>query len=180
MNAWVKMGIMGFLGGTVIAIWRTFKLAAASKATTNAPTPGHIDVTSFAPIQTKQGEVGLAALQAFKDANRLWPNRKKASDGTLPSAEHLKQSPNSDHNTGEAFDITHDPSSGADGEKIAAMALEDPRVKYVIWNKRIFNRVLGDKDWRPYTGSDPHTGHVHVSVIHEARDDARPWWQEAA
>jgi len=38
-----------------------------------------------------------AALAVLRQATALKPKRKKASDGLLPSAAHLKQSPNSDH-----------------------------------------------------------------------------------
>ncbi len=37
-----------------------------------------------------------------------------ASDGLLPSKAHIKASPNSDHNTGHAVDLTHDPHNGID------------------------------------------------------------------
>ena len=131
--------------------------------------------TNFPPVTSAQGTVAPAIQQAFKDLKAKWPNRKTVSDGTLPSPEHMKASPNSDHNTGEAFDITVDPDNGPSREELEAMALADPRTKYVISNRRIFNRQLGDKDWRPYTGSNPHDKHVHISILHEARDDTRPW-----
>lgn len=91
--------------------------------------------------------------------NRDYPGRKKASDGTWGDRAH--QARKSDHNTGDAVDITHDPASGADGDTIAARALKDPNVKYVIWNRRIYNTAR--PGWRKYTGSNPHTQHVHIS-----------------
>ncbi len=114
-----------------------------------------------------------ACLQAIKDANRKWPSRKKASDGIMGDARHQKTK--SDHNLGNAFDLTHDPASGCDGHLIAAAAIVDPRVKYVIWNKRIFNRQRGDTAFRPYKGKNPHTKHCHVSVLAGSRGDIRPW-----
>jgi hypothetical protein len=91
--------------------------------------------------------------------NKAYPARGRASDGTWGDKAH--QARKSDHNTGDAVDITHDPGSGADGDTIAAMALKDPNVKYVIWNRQIYN--TSKPGWRPYTGSNPHTKHVHVS-----------------
>jgi hypothetical protein len=41
-----------------------------------------------------------AAIAVLRQATALWPKRKKASDGLLPSRAHVKQNPNSDHNSG--------------------------------------------------------------------------------
>jgi hypothetical protein len=53
-----------------------------------------------------------AAIAVLRQATALWPKRKKASDGLLPSRAHVKQNPNSDHNSGFAVDLTHDPKNG--------------------------------------------------------------------
>ena len=45
-----------------------------------------------------------AAIAVLRQATAIKPSRKKASDGLLPSAAHIKQSPTSDHNTGYAVD----------------------------------------------------------------------------
>lgn len=37
-------------------------------------------------------------------------------------------------------------------------------VKYVIYNRRIWSRTYDSSGWRSYTGSNPHTTHMHVSV----------------
>lgn len=39
-----------------------------------------------------------------------------------------------------------------------------PALKYVIWNKQIWSRARASEGWRRYTGSNPHTQHMHVSV----------------
>jgi hypothetical protein len=33
---------------------------------------------------------------------------------------------------------------------------------YVIWDGQVWSTLF--KEWRPYTGADPHTGHVHFSL----------------
>lgn len=91
----------------------------------------------------------------------------------MGDARHQKTP--SDHNLGNAFDITHDPSNGCDGATIAAFAIQDSRVKYVIFNRRIWNRTRGDRAWRPYNGDNPHTSHCHVSILAGSRNDNRPW-----
>ncbi len=112
-----------------------------------------------------------AIQQARSDANRAWPTRSKVSDGTWGDRAH--QARKSDHNHGDAIDITHNPGSGADGNKIAAWAIRDPRVKYVIWNRRIYH--AGRPGWRRYTGKNPHNKHVHISVKQAARANTSSW-----
>lgn len=48
------------------------------------------------------------------------------------------------------------------------------RLYYVIYNRRICSRSHGWV-WRPYTGSDPHTGHVHLSGWAADDANATPW-----
>jgi len=114
-----------------------------------------------------------ACRKAIQDANRRWPSRRRESDGIMGDARHQKSK--SDHNMGNAFDLTHDPVAGCDGSVIAAAAIKDPRVKYVIWNRKIFNRQRGDTHFRPYTGKNKHTHHCHVSVLAGSRGDTRAW-----
>ncbi len=59
-----------------------------------------------------------AAIAVLRQATALVPKRNKASDGLLPSKAHIAQSPNSDHNTGLAVDLTHDPKAGIDCAEI--------------------------------------------------------------
>ncbi len=114
-----------------------------------------------------------AAIALLRQATALAPLRKKASDGLLPSAAHLKQSPNSDHNTGLAVDLTHDPKHGIDCAELYVKLREDERVSYLIFNNRIWSKQKGD---RRYTGSNPHTKHIHVSIKEEKAKDTSPWF----
>ena len=75
-----------------------------------------------------------AAIAALRQATALRPKRKKASDGLLPSKDHVKQNPNSDHNSGFAVDITHDPVNGIDCAFAFIKLQADKRVKYLIFN----------------------------------------------
>ena len=121
--------------------------------------------------------------------NELVPNRKKASDGTIGDQAHAASK--SDHNPLDhdhnpntdgvvlAMDLTHDPTGGLDAGKLAdaLVASRDDRIAYLIWNKRIVSRTVSPWRWREYKGSNPHTKHIHMSVVHdEVRfDDIRPW-----
>ena len=117
-----------------------------------------------------------AAIAVLRQATAIKPSRKKASDGLLPSAAHIKQSPTSDHNTGYAVDLTHDPESGVDCSDIFEKLKEDKRVKYLIFNKKIWSKDKARLGNRPYTGSNPHTKHLHISINNGYGDDTSPWF----
>ena len=117
-----------------------------------------------------------AAIAVLRQATALRPKRKKASDGLLPSAAHLKASPTSDHNTGLAVDLTHDPKNGIDCAEIFENIKADKRVKYLIFNKKIWSRDRSGEGNRNYTGSNPHTKHIHISVEEKHAKDTSPWF----
>jgi hypothetical protein len=104
--------------------------------------------------------------------NAHWPNRSKASDGGIGNAAHLAEGQASDHNpwlnnTVRAYDFT---AAGIDApwlaEKLRQLgASGESRLTgggYVIWDHHITSEDFSH--WVAYTGVDPHTSHVHVSV----------------
>ena len=117
-----------------------------------------------------------AATAVLRQATALFPGRKKASDGLLPSLEHRKQNPKSDHNSGLAVDLTHDPEGGIDCAVIFEKLKEDERVSYLIFNKKIWSRKYAKSGNRPYVGSNPHTKHLHISINSNKSDDTSPWF----
>ena len=114
-----------------------------------------------------------AARAVLTQATALRPKRKRVSDGLLPSAAHLAASPTSDHNTGLAADITHDPASGFDGNILFEKLRLDKRVSYVIFNGKIWSITQGE---HRYTGSNSHSHHVHVSIKGDHKNDTSPWF----
>lgn len=107
--------------------------------------------------------------------NALHPERDKSSDGWIGDARH--QASRSDHNPDysaggvvRALDIDKD---GIDLDRLLAGLLDDARTAYVIWNRRIWTRAAG---WRTYTGSNPHTSHVHVSLRHTPSAESPHQW----
>lgn len=114
--------------------------------------------------------------------NARWPGRRRESDGMIGDTRHCGGGAptSSDHcpwvrddGTGvvTAYDVTHDDRDGmcdADALVEAIRASKDPRVKYIIWNRRIANSssIQGHPPWtwRPYRGANPHTKHAHISV----------------
>ena len=117
-----------------------------------------------------------AAIAVLRQATALWPKRKKVSDGLLPSSAHRKQNPNSDHNTGLAVDLTHDPENGVDCAELFEKLKEDPRVTYLIFNKKIWSKKYAKKGNRVYSGTNAHTRHLHVSIDPACAGDTSPWF----
>lgn len=128
------------------------------------------------------------SLVSLRDGvNARWPNRDKASDGTIGDAKHATKF--SDHNpwitvagTGvvRALDIDVDGIDAAwYAEQLRILgASGDSRLAgsgYVIFNRRITRSNFSG--WTTYTGSNPHTKHVHVSLSRNPAgfDDPRPW-----
>jgi hypothetical protein len=114
-----------------------------------------------------------AAIAVLRQATALRPKRNKASDGLLPSAAHITQSPNSDHNTGYAVDLTHDPVDGIDGHEVYMNLKTDKRVKYLIFKGLIWSLEKGDLK---YTGSNQHNKHVHISIKDNFGNDVSNWF----
>ena len=110
--------------------------------------------------------------------NRRWPKRDKRSDGWIGDSSH-QASTTSDHNPDwdadgvvRAIDIDADLNLKA-GNHNAAMQLaeelrqlargnERTRISYIIFQRRIASE-REDYAWRPYTGSNKHDHHIHVS-----------------
>ena len=135
---------------------------------------------------------GLAKLRDQVDA--AWPDRDKSSDGTIGNAAHAAGV--SDHNPEhpapkgnpdyqvDAMDITHDPAHGADMQAVfdALRESRDQRISYLIHNGHIMDGDgglgrPGNQPWvvRKYTGSNPHTHHLHVSVGDDHHDETQDW-----
>lgn len=122
-----------------------------------------------------------AVKAGLREATERWPNRNKASDGTIGDVAHSNRT--SDHNPDDrgavlAFDLTHDPSNGCDAHALVRAAVDrrDRRIKYAISNGRIWSATRAAEGWRRYRGSNPHAKHVHVSVNRAHEDDTAPWW----
>lgn len=122
----------------------------------------------------------LVTLRAQVDAAH--PGRAKFNDGSIGDTSH--QARKSDHNPNshdvvQAIDISHDPAHGFDSYDFADMLRQkrDNRIKYVISHGRIFSSLVNAWEWRPYTGADSHSHHVHISVSDDPQlyDDATPW-----
>lgn len=122
------------------------------------------------------------------EINARWPGRDRRSDGTIGDAAHATRQ--SDHNPWLQFggmgivradDVDVDGiDAGWYAEHVRLLGANgDRRVNpggYVIFNRRIAGAHTGWA-WRAYTGSNPHTSHVHTSYSSKIDDfDLRhPW-----
>ena len=117
-----------------------------------------------------QPKLCAAGVQLRDQIDTWFPDRRTASDGWVGDSRHSARK--SDHNPDQfgyvrAIDIDSglEPSDGvapylADQIRIAAKS--DPRISYVIFNRRICSKILNWK-WRNYKGINPHTKHIHIS-----------------
>lgn len=120
----------------------------------------------------------LAKLRDEIDARA--PHRSTVSDGWIGDPAHASR--HSDHNpepdgSVDAIDITHDPAHGVDCALLADEIKDDPRLQgggYIIWNWRIWNPDIA-RIWRPYSGTNGHTKHMHVSVSDAGQNNTSPW-----
>lgn len=129
-------------------------------------------------------------LQLRAEVDEAAPRRSRLSDGTIGDPAHSSRV--SDHNPNSAgvvraLDITHDPANGCDAHQLAERvrqlgiaghpALTDGA--YVISRGRIASATAdGERwDWEPYSGSNRHDKHAHVSVATtSAGYDSRRRW----
>lgn len=130
------------------------------------------------------------SLETLRDEiNAAAPTRSKASDGTVGDTSHSARA--SDHNPNSAgvvraMDVTDDaPTFSADdlARTVADLLGTHPALgsgAYVIWTRRIISADRRGEGWRPYSGSNPHNHHVHISVATSAAgyDSTAPWLEE--
>lgn len=98
-----------------------------------------------------------------EEVNTRWPKRDKAADGWIGDAAHAART--SQHNPDgkgcvHAIDVDTD---GIDSNWLVQRAIKHAACWYVIYNRVIWSDT---DNWvpKPYTGADPHTGHVHISI----------------
>ena len=130
-------------------------------------------------LETLLAEINLAA-----------PQRSRGSDGGIGDAAHATR--DSDHNPWvkdsrgvgvvRARDFTDDPAGGLDcnalADHLAALLGKHPGLgagAYVIWNRRIISTSRLSEGWRSYSGSNPHTKHLHLSCGLAGYDSTAPY-----
>lgn len=103
----------------------------------------------------------------------VWNKYGRVTVGTIGDQSHKNTS--SDHNPdgrGIVCAIDVMLGVGAKASAIVRAAVGRSDLAYVIHNRTIWSASRGWKAAR-YTGSDPHTNHVHISSKHTAAADQR-------
>lgn len=52
-------------------------------------------------------------------------------------------------------------------------------VEYIIWNRQMWRAYNPAAGWQPYTGSVPHTDHIHISLSWDGAKKLTTWWNPA-
>lgn len=106
-----------------------------------------------------------------------WPNRDHGACGWIGDAAHQAQV--SDHNPDPRTGVVRARDIDKDGivpEVVVASCILHPATRYTIYNRRIY-RVADRFRPRVYDGSNPHTDHIHESILQElaAENSTAPW-----
>lgn len=128
-----------------------------------------------------------ASISLVNEFNAAFPERDKASDGTIGDGEHSQTS--SDHNPDEtgrtpyednddtnevhARDVDDDlRKAGWSMQRVVDIILArcrsgaEKRIRYIIYNRRIISASWGWGSWHAYDGPSPHTEHAHFSFFY--------------
>lgn len=122
-----------------------------------------------------------AAVTLREQVNKRWPNRDKASDGSIGDAAHAARV--SDHNPDahgwvHAIDIDKD---GIDADALADQLIAharnreagSTRLKNIVWKGRVASGTYADKFWVWRAGDYGHFDHIHISFTESAENDSR-------
>jgi hypothetical protein len=118
-----------------------------------ADAPGAVDSSP----DDQAGRLARSLAQLLREVDARWPGRDRKSDRV-------------DNGTGVVRELDVD-SGGIRADLLVEYLRQlakngDPRLVnggYIIFNRRIASEI-GGWHWRVYTGDDPHTSHLHVSV----------------
>ncbi|MBD3782537.1 MAG: peptidoglycan-binding protein [Micrococcales bacterium] len=53
-------------------------------------------------------------------------------------------------------------------------------INYIIWNRQIWKAWAPERGWGAYTGSSPHTDHIHLSFTWDGAVKRTSWWTGVA
>jgi cell division septation protein DedD len=129
----------------------------------------------------KPGAAGFRALMraSYPGVNAGGISRDCAVGGT------------SEHKEGRAWDWMLDASDPVEAERaqevLGWLLADDGRgnryamarrlgVMYIIWNGQWWSSWAPDKGWAAYTGSNPHTDHIHFSFSWDGALERTSWW----
>ncbi|HEY8822947.1 MAG TPA: peptidoglycan-binding protein [Dermatophilaceae bacterium] len=96
------------------------------------------------------------------------------------------QADTSEHYEGRALDwmlSVKDPQQKAVADSVVAWLSADNGamarrfgISYIIWNHKMWREYRPEQGWAPYTGSVPHTDHIHFSFSWDGAMARTSWW----
>jgi len=125
------------------------------------PAPSQMQVSCNPVVQPGVRRLRDLALSTYRKGSDSGVVRSCVSGG------------DSEHKEGRAWDwglsVANDAQRAAAGDFLAWLTADSGRqarrlgVMYVIYNRKIWSTYRIAEGWRAYTGSDPHTSHIHLS-----------------
>ena len=113
---------------------------------------------------------------------------------SLSISRSCAESGTSEHKEGRAWDWRIDryaPADDASARELLAWLLATDShgntaanarrlgIMYVIYDRKIWMAARASEGWRDYTGSSPHTDHVHVSLSWDGANKTTSYWNSA-
>ena len=126
---------------------------------------------------------GMAAFRRLVQANY--------GGGSLGVGRACNIGGTSEHKEGRAWDWPNNAGSAADRARVQSLfdflfatdnncnTFANARrlgVMYIIWNRQMFRMYDTDRGWAPYSGSSPHTDHVHFSLTRDGGAGRVSYW----
>lgn len=127
-------------------------------------------VTAFAQLMVSHYKVGSAA---------AWAIERNCNSGVT------------EHSEGRAWDWmlnAANPSQKAVADSVVAwLSAPDAEgrpgamarrfgINYIIWNKKMWRAYAPERGWAAYTGSSPHTDHIHFTFTWDGAYKRTSWW----
>lgn len=121
--------------------------------------------------------------------------RTYSNSGSLGITRDCSIGGASEHKEGRAFDwqiSAADPSQHATADRLLAWLLATDAngfrwsqarhfgIMYMIWDRKVWKAYKPLDGWQPYTGTNPHTDHVHFSFSWPGAMRQTTWWNPAA
>jgi hypothetical protein len=130
-------------------------------------------------MKPKLCKAGQQLREQFDDS---FADRDRSSDGWIADARHLARGasdhiPDPQNGVVRAIDVDRDVSGKAKpdlmpdiADQLRRLAKTDKRIKYIIFDGKI---ASSKSVWRfrPYTGSNPHRHHLHISFTSKGDED---------
>ncbi|MHB1473354.1 MAG: peptidoglycan-binding domain-containing protein [Dermatophilaceae bacterium] len=190
------------LSGAALAVpLMAIGLASTARADTtpvtpvSPPTPAPVPVVPAAPTKTlpvaldirtpyepqlscdPRDKPGVAAFAALMKASYKTGTTGISRSCTAATSEHYE---------GRALDwmlSAKDPQQKAVADSVVAWLSADSGavarrfgISYIVWNTKMWREYAPERGWVAYTGSVPHTDHIHLSFSWDGAMARTPWW----